>query len=284
MVRIFDYTDYRQYLKDVYTDLKNSEEGISFGELSERLGGFSRAYLHRIFSGVQPLALKTAELIAETLSLKKRESEYFIAMIEFARSRKVENKQYLFERMLTFRKNDGTTQLKSDQFEYFSKWYIVVIRELLATTDFRGDYEQLAELVSPPITAFQVEKAIEVLERLGIIVKNAKGRYVCKQCNLSTSGDFNIAKNLAVRQFQKEIIGISADMIELKRPEVRDFSTITASVSEEGFEKIRAELTACRVKISQIITEDKDVDRVYHLNLNLFPVSKLPKTKKGKTK
>jgi uncharacterized protein (TIGR02147 family) len=280
MIRIFNYTDYQKFLKDLYADLKSTQKSFSYATLSLSVNGLSRAYLHRVFSGHQALSRQTALAIAAALRLKKRETEYFLEMIAFARSRDESKKEQHFQRMLTFRKSDTTTKVREEQFEYFSRWYYVVVRELLATMDFRGNYEELAEKVKPPITPRQAERAVEVLQHLNLVKKTPAGRYVCKERELSTRGDFELPKTLAVRQSQKDIIQMAADSIEEFKPELRDISTLTASVSTDGFQRICEELRACRERISQIVSSDQKVDRVYQLNIHLFPVSKLPKKRK----
>jgi uncharacterized protein (TIGR02147 family) len=282
MIKIFDYSDHRHYLKDTYDYLKKTQERFSLQVLSDETG-LSRAFLHRIFTGQQPIPLDIARMISDFLRHKKRESEYFLEMIQFARSRNENQKEYHFQRMLEYRKKDKATLQKEIQFKYFSRMHYVIIRELLATCDFRGDYDALAERVYPPISAVQAKKAIEVLENLELIRQKPNGRYVCTRRVISTRTDFEQIRRFAIRKFQRESIQKSAEAIELCKPGTQEMITETMGVSEDGFLRIRDEIAAFRKSIADIISQDKDVDRVYQINLNLFPVSKISKKKVQRT-
>ena len=52
-------------------------------------------------------------------------------------------------------------------------------------------------------------------------------------------------------------------------------------LSNESYRKIENVLDECRRKIIAIAAEDKDVDQVYRLNLQLFPLSKKVKERKN---
>jgi uncharacterized protein (TIGR02147 family) len=54
----------------------------------------------------------------------------------------------------------------------------------------------------------------------------------------------------------------------------RDISTLTAGVSEEGFNIIKKEIQLFRKRLVQLIDEDKNQDRVYQINFQLFPLTK----------
>ena len=55
----------------------------------------------------------------------------------------------------------------------------------------------------------------------------------------------------------------------------RSLSTLTVSVSQKGYERIRDKIDQFRREIlSMVNEEDEDIDRVYHLNLHLFPVTR----------
>ena len=56
--------------------------------------------------------------------------------------------------------------------------------------------------------------------------------------------------------------------------EERNFSGVTMGLSCESYRKIENVLDECRRKIVAIAAEDKNIDQVYRLNLQLFPLSK----------
>ena len=79
-----------------------------------------------------------------------------------------------------------------------------------------------------------------------------------------------------LRHFQKENLQLASKAIDrFPRPQ-RDISTLTVSISEDGANRIREELADFRKKLVNIVAEDQNVDRVYQINFQSFPLS-LPK-------
>ena len=59
----------------------------------------------------------------------------------------------------------------------------------------------------------------------------------------------------------------------------RDVSGLTIGVSEDAYYRITKEIEDFRRRIASIVMQDTDEDRVYRLNVQLFPLTK--KIKKG---
>jgi uncharacterized protein (TIGR02147 family) len=51
-------------------------------------------------------------------------------------------------------------------------------------------------------------------------------------------------------------------------------STITLSISREGFEEIKEILKQTRRQVFEVAEKDQNVNGAYQLNLQLFPISK----------
>jgi len=56
--------------------------------------------------------------------------------------------------------------------------------------------------------------------------------------------------------------------------ESRDISTLTLSVSETTFREIKAEVQLFRKHLSAIACADQFADRVYQVNIQLFPLTR----------
>ena len=61
----------------------------------------------------------------------------------------------------------------------------------------------------------------------------------------------------------------------------RNFSGLTLGISAQAYEKICSEIRLFQDKVLAIAEEDRNSDRVYQLNLQLFPVSVSTKLRKS---
>jgi uncharacterized protein (TIGR02147 family) len=66
---------------------------------------------------------------------------------------------------------------------------------------------------------------------------------------------------------------LAADAIDSCPAEERDISGVSIGISPIGFLETREELARCRQRLLEIAAQDKDSDRVYRVNLHLFPLS-----------
>ena len=147
---------------------------------------------------------------------------------------------------------------------------------------FDGDYEKLAALVNPPITAKEACESIALLQKLNLIKKGEDGQYIASSRFLTTEG--METGTLAIRNAQKTMAQLAARAIDVIQSEDRDISGVSISISAQSLPAIRDELQKCRRRIFEIAAEDKNCDSVFRVNLHLFPVSeKIPEArlKKG---
>jgi uncharacterized protein (TIGR02147 family) len=134
------------------------------------------------------------------------------------------------------------------------------------------DYNIIARMTSPSITAVQAKKSIKLLTKLGLIKKNDVGCYELTGSAITTGQN---VKSLAVANFQRETMRLGSEAIDRYPHSVRDISTMSVGISEEGFKKITEILTDCRKSIADMANNDHYADRVYQINFQVFPLSKI---------
>jgi uncharacterized protein (TIGR02147 family) len=145
------------------------------------------------------------------------------------------------------------------------------VRELFAIHTLGDDYKQIAKLVSPPITPREAQQSVELLKKLGFIIKDASGRYVQVKQSIST-GD--VWHSVAIRQFQIDTFDLAKEALNSVDAKERDVSTLTMSISDERFEILRERIKQFRSELIALVTSDEKPSRVYQLSMALFPLSR----------
>lgn len=274
MKSIFTYTNYYLFLKEYYEKMKREKKQFSYQFLADRCGFKSKTYLHKVINGQKALSIDGALKIGTYMKLGKKQMRYFQAIVHFTNSKTVDEKEYYFNQLQEFSKHDPISKLRENQFRYFNNWYNSVIRELVAIVDWNNDYAVLAQFVQPSITATEARQSVELLLDLELISRNKEGKYVRTNNAISTGPDI---VSLAVNHFQKENLELASQAIDRVPRNLRDISTLTFSISENGRKEIFSELTHFRKKLIGIVTNDRDVNQVYQLNFQAFPLSNPPK-------
>ena len=275
-ISVFDYTDYRAYLSDYYKFMKKHSRAFSYRYFAQRAHIKSSGFYKELVDGKRSLSRSLILKFSEALKHNKKEAEYFENMVYFNESKTIEEKRLYFKKMMASY-DSKAYKLLADQYEYFSKWYYVAIRELLSYVKFRDDYHMLANALNPPIRPDQAKKAISILEKLQLIEKDKTGYY--RRCDpVVTTGypqDDKRVRLLNIINFQKTMIDMAKVAYDKNQIKKIDMSTLTLSISEDAYSTMKEEIANFRKKLLGIAEKDRIPDRVYQLNYQFFPLSKL---------
>lgn len=270
MNSIFDYTNYQTFLKEYYESEKKKKRFFSYQYLADHCGFKSKTYLFKVIKGEKALTVEGAQKIGNFLKLKKKELAYFEAIVLFTNAKSIEDREKYFEQLQKLSKSSISSKLRQNQFDYFNNWYNAVIRELACIRDWNGDYEKLAKMVVPEITVKETKNSVQLLIDCGLIKLDENNKYIRYNRAITTGDD---VVSLAVNHFQKENLQLASQAIDRFERKDRDISTLTVSISESGAETIKNEIAQFRKKLIDIVNKEKNVDRVYQINFQAFPLS-----------
>lgn len=274
---IYSFTSYREFLHDYYKEQKRKNPSFSYQIFANKAGFKTKTFIYKVIKGKKALAKSSILKIAKAIGLKKRETDYFEAMVNFNNAKGIDEKEHYFHSLQSLSKRYEASTIRRNQFSYFNQWYNVVIRELVTILDWKEDYKILAKAVNPPITPRQAKKAVTLLLDLGMIRKLPTGKYVQADKAITTG---ELIKSLAAHKFQMQCMDLASESLKHHDKEIRDISTLTVGITEEGFQRLAEELKNFRRRLIDIVAGDEPADRVYHINFHIFPVSEIPK--KGK--
>lgn len=273
MKPLFDYLDYRLYLKEYYADRKAGEKGYTFRSMAAQMGFGSSNYLMLVMQGKRNLGRESLDKVAEGLRLGKKEAEYFSYLVFFDQAKTNVEKNYFFSLIASFRSKSRIVQIHADKFKYYDQWYNPVVREIVKGMPAENDPAGIAKQVHPAILPKEAKKSLQLLKDLELITVDGKGRIAQTADLIDTDKE---VQSLAVRNFHKKMSDLAKDAIDTVDPLSREISSLTVRISEKGFDSIKQRLQELRQELLQLVQRDKDDDRVYQLNFQFFPVSKVP--------
>jgi uncharacterized protein (TIGR02147 family) len=269
--KIYDYLDYRQFLKDYYLHFKEHDKKFSQRYFTLKLGVKSSGFLSEIINGKRNLSQKNILQWFKILGFDKDQSNYFEYLVHFNQTRSLIEKDYWLQKMMEC-KRVNLKLINKDIYEYFSKWYYTAIREMLFFHKETVDPKKIAARLNPPIKAEEAKTAFALLERLKMIEKRYDNSFVQKDPIISTGNQVN---SVEVANFQIQTIELAKIAVETVPSDKRDVSTLTISISGAGFKKIAEVLQKTRKEILKVAQNDANEDRVYQVNIQLFPLTKV---------
>ena len=269
--RIFEYLDYREFLKDYYNAKKEANPAFSLRVFSDKIGFKAKDFISRVMNGDKNLSSQSIPKVASGLRLGKHEAEFFVALVNQAET--TDERNVAFEQMQAVLKvvrfAEKQHLLGHAQYMVYSDWRHLTIRSLIGMFGFDGNYEALAKQVRPNITVEQAKQSVKLLEECQLIKKDESGKYVLTESAITT-GDRT--SKLALRGYHQNCLKLAADSIDRDAPGTRHVSGLTLGISQESYERIVERINAFRKEIALLAEEDEGSDKVFQLEFALFPV------------
>ena len=271
--KVFEYLNYREFLKDYYNSKKEANPAFSLRVFSDKIGFKAKDFISRVMSGCKNLSNQSIPKVAAGLRLGKHETEFFIGLVKFNQAETTEDRNAAFEEMQAALKVARFAEkqhvLGHAQYMVYSHWHHLTVRSLIGMFGFNGDYETLAKQVHPHITAEEAKKSVQLLEECELIKKDKSGKYVLTENSITTG---NRTSKLALRGYHQHCLKLAAESIDRDPPGSRHVSGLTLGISQEGYDRIVERINAFRKEIALIAEEDQNSDKVFQLEFAMFPV------------
>jgi uncharacterized protein (TIGR02147 family) len=270
MQRIEFYDDFKKFLKDYYNEKKKQFPYFSYRYFCKKAGLTSPSHFLEIIEGKRKLTSKMLDSFIKGMALTDSDARYFTALVSFNQSRNSIEKQHLLAQLRGLKRKVKQALVSTDHFEYYSKWYNVVLRELACIMDWKGDFELLAKSVVPPVKKNDAKESIEFLLHAGFLEKRDDGRYYQREPAITSGPE---VCSLGIRSYNAFMADRAHRAIEEFPPAERDIQTLTIGISKEGYRLIKQEMQDFLSRVVRIVDEDKTVEQVYNVNVHLFPMS-----------
>jgi uncharacterized protein (TIGR02147 family) len=79
--------------------------------------------------------------------------------------------------------------------------------------------------------------------------------------------------SVAITTYHKDILTIAREAVERFKPEDRDIRSVTLGVSIEGYGEVKQRIGAFWKELLAFADTQKSVERIYQVNMQLFPLS-----------
>lgn len=269
---IFAYEDYHVFLRDWVASKKRERSSFSYQELADRIGLKSKSSLRLVCMGERDLSPSAAVKFVVALGLDERQTEYFLALVAFNNASDPRERDLFFGKLNRFANQKSKTMLSAQEFDFFSKWYIIPLWEMVAAHPFGGDFKALGQMLDPAITPEEARHSLKVLLDLGLI-EPREDRYVQRSENLQTREEL---MSKTIKGYQRETMALAERALDAFALENRHISTVTIGLDGENWKRVKELIVEFRQKLVDLSGGVPNVDRVYQINIQAFPFTRLP--------
>jgi len=271
MKDIFEYTDFRAYLKDYYLYKKETSSYFSFRYFSKKAGFGSPSVLKFIIDGQRNLSQDGIDKFIEALGLTQKRGAFFRTLVNFNQAKAEKAKNRYFSELIRLTPGERFRHVEKNQYEFYSKWYYSAIRELVTIDYFNESPAWIAGQLHPSISLREAKKAVAMLLKLGFIKRSKSGKLIQADPIITTG---NEVASLSIRNFHRQMIGLAAESLNSVSRERREISGLTLGISEKSFKEIKERIAAFEDELLDMISKDMEkTEHVYQLNFQFYPLN-----------
>lgn len=275
--RVYDYTSFREFLKDSYLFKRKKNPSFTESAFVKQigLGANSRGYLKLIIQGKRNLTNRTMHGIINCLKFTPKESHYFETLVYYNQAKNDEEKEFYFKRLeqsIGGRHSSAFLVLKS-QYNYYSKWYLVAIREVVALKDFVEDEDWIRAKLKNKVTKKQVSDSILDLLNLGLLKRRDDGKLVQSATLVKFSDDET--NYTVVQNVHSQFLDCSKEALHEESYNDRSVSHVVISTDESRFKEMREDIKEFRDMINRKYGDcaENKINKVYTLGIQLYPLT-----------
>lgn len=275
---VYQYLDYRAFLRDEISHLREASPNFSYRAFNAKAGFKSPGHLQQIARGQLNVGHHTMHRLCKGLGLSTKEADFFGSLVHFNQAKTHQDRDKFYNELLHKCPPQQPHMMGEVCYRIFQHWYYVVILEMARMDNFCEVASWIARRLQPAVSEVKVRKALEDLQRLGLLIRDTNGKLVPSDIAYSTP---EAVHSVAIMKFQQQLTTRAVQALEHDRIEDKEFITMTSAVSQQTFKQIKEILKACQSDIRSLILSDAnngDADQVAHVNLQLFSLTQEPKS------
>lgn len=269
---IYDFLDYRAYLKEYYDFKKSQGRGFSYRSFARRAGFKSTNYYKLIVDGKRGLSDSGLLKFAKAIGFSKTEINYFETLVKYNQSKDLNDQEYFLKRLIQNKNFESSHQLEASQYKYFTHWHTVAIREMVMMHNFKEDPEWICLKLKKKVSPDEIKRSIQLLLDLGLLIRDENNRL--KQHDSKIKTELNIM-NLAVLGFHKTMLDKAKESLTTSATKHRDVSALTVALDEKTYKHIQERVNQFRKEIHALTEQCEKPDTIYQINFQLFDLTEV---------
>lgn len=277
---LMDYMDYRLFLKDWYLNRRKLTQSelrpYSYQMFSAAANIRSPNYLKMIIEGRRNLSDDMIGKFGKAMGFGKEQTEEFRHLVHSNQSTDPVDRNVALTKLSELR---VARKLKSGEidrktWEKIPNWVAWVIYAMVDQEGVKFDIPTLKRLLRGKATENEIEESLNGLLAGGELIRDEKTGEIMKSRHVIESPE-EVPVAL-VRKLQAQLMLLGLESLYQDMATEREFGTLTLSMTKTEFEEVKFKLRQLRKSVHKDNATARGKgpgERVYQLNIQLFPVS-----------
>jgi uncharacterized protein (TIGR02147 family) len=268
-ISIFEFENYRDYLMAAGFPKGNyNGQSNTLQKWSSRLGYKSPSSLNMVLKGSRHPSREMQRALFRDLNLSANEAEFFELLIEKEKAfEKGKSDPLILERLEKLSGGKNSFSLSLKEFSLVSKWYFLVIKQLVSTPEFLEDIDWIHRKLRKKVSQKNIRYALKTLEELALIKRDKDNKLIPNENPLKIG---NGVSSLALQTHHGSMIEQGFHALTELPAEMRQVSSVTLKMPADRIQEAQDYLYKVLEDFDKKFFSENCND-VYQLNLQLFP-------------
>lgn len=269
-LNIFNYSDYREYLRDFNEMKKRVNPSWSFGLWASKLELNSISSITMIINGQRHAGKKIQASLIKYFNFNTKEAYYFEELVKIAKSSKNDPSLTI----LMLEQNDDLKTLReenTEQVDLFFNWKAHCVKELTQLKDFTPSGAWIQKRTNGLIKIEEANKLLTALLKNNFLERNT----INGKETIVAVGSIHPTKEVtmeAAKAYHKGLMDNSYEAINTDKNR-RSLHASTLSLLQKDIPKAKEMIREFQMTFSEEI-EQNPADEVYQLNIQFFPLTR----------
>jgi uncharacterized protein (TIGR02147 family) len=255
--------------------LTDTQKNFSLRGFSRKAGFASPNYLRLVADGKKNLTTSSLTRFSRALGLSEREHDAFESLVMLGQAKTDHERNRYYERLRRMKRSSREAKrLEIAQFDAYSHWYVLPVREMLLLGDFVEDPAWIAARLHPRIRESEAKQALQILQDVGLAVRNDEGKLVPAEKKLTTPKNL---RSLAFRNYHRSMLKLAGRALDALPADRRHCSSLTMCLSQAKYEKLCERIDRFREDLLDIFEDDsperEESKEVFLVGFQVVPLS-----------
>ena len=273
MSNVFEYVNYRTFLKDFYEEQKAAKTGFTYAKFSQKAGIRSPNYLKLVLDGRKNLTPQNLIRFAKAVGLTEMESDYFEALVHFNQATKSMEKDFYQDRMNRFRqRGESTSQKTLEEYEFdsMSSWIHHAIMVMTNLSYFREDPSWIRQKLFQLISEREADDILKQLQATKFVHRNESGRLVQTFRQVKTKPEM---QRLSAKMLYEGLFRRAMQSLTLSPSQEREFCASLVGISPSQVPELKRRVREFIRDLEDWALENPKPGAVYSLCFAGFPLT-----------
>jgi uncharacterized protein (TIGR02147 family) len=265
-VNLFEYLDFRLYMRDYYLMRKHLNPHYSYQYITQKYNLGSRSHFYDVLHG----RVLTAKYLAKYLLIfefnSEREKEYFSALVHYNQSSSREDQEKAFATMVRSSEKLRTMSLDGQSISLFSHWYLPIIYQAMEIYSGQSSLDEIYSGCSVHISENEFLTGVQLLKENNWISYQENAGWQLRHHHLRLDKRDN---NIFLQNYHYSLLEEGRKHY-LNKEEGQNLLSVSVGIEKEQLGEVQKILKEAQQKISLLSRKNDKGEELWQVNIQLF--------------